>query len=137
MLSRVLEKLVLKQLSTYINNHSTLSNNQHAFQKSHSTATALLEVTDQVWKGVDDQKVTTSIPLDLSKAFDKVNHFTFIDISKRYGLYSDWFLSYISGRSEAVPQDNSKSTFLPATNGVSQRNCLGPASFSIYRNELR
>jgi len=69
--------------------HSILADRQHAFRKNHSTKTALLEVTDQIWKGMDKQQVTTDVLVDLSKAFDKVDHKILLDKMTKCGIYCD------------------------------------------------
>jgi len=75
----VLEKLILKQVFAYMDKHSILADCQHAFRENHSTETALLDVTDQIWKGMDKQQVATDVLVDLSKVFDKVDHTILLD----------------------------------------------------------
>jgi len=117
-ISRVLEKLFLKQVFAYMDKHSILANCQHAFRKNHSTETALLEVTDQIWKGMDKQQVTTEVLVDLSKVFDKVDHRILLDKMTKCGIYGDWFRSYLTARTQAVQQDDTLSEFLPTSSGV-------------------
>jgi len=130
-MSRVLEKLILKQVVAYMDKHSILADRQHAFRKNHSTETALLEVTDQIWKGMDKQQVTTDVLVDLSKAFDKKDHKILLDKMTKCSIYCDWFRSYLTARTQAVQQDDTLSEFLPTSSGVPQGSCLGPV-FSIY-----
>ena len=97
-LSKVMEKIVLNQLFTYMNEHDIVTPHQHAFRKRHSTETALLEVTDRMWKAMDEKKVTTDVLIDLSKAFDKVDHGILISKLSHYGITPVWFQSYLEGR---------------------------------------
>jgi len=108
-MSRVLEKLILKQVVAYMDKHSILADRQHAFRKNHSTETALSEVTNQIWKGMDKQQVTTDVLVDLSKAFDKVDHKILLDKMTKCGIYCDWFWSYVTARTQAVQQDDTLS----------------------------
>jgi len=125
-ISRVLEKLILKRVFTYMDKHSILADCQHAFRKNHSTETALSEVTNQIWKGMDKQQVTTDVLVDLSKAFDKVDHKILLDKMTKCGIYRDWFRSYLTARTQAVQQNDSLSEFLPTSSGVPEGSCLGP-----------
>ena len=79
MTSRVLVKLILKRVITYMDEHFILADCQHAFKKNNSTETALSEVTNQIWKGMDKQQVATDVLVDLSKVFDKVDHTILLD----------------------------------------------------------
>jgi len=75
--------------------HSIPADCQYAFRKNKSTETALLEVTDQIWTGMDKQQVTTDALVDLSKTFDMVDHKILLDKMTKCGIYCDWFRSYL------------------------------------------
>jgi len=72
--SKVLERLVLARLQPHLLGSSNFSELQSAYRKGHSTETALLEVLDGVFMAADDKQVTVLISLDLSAAFDTVDH---------------------------------------------------------------
>ena len=136
-LSKVTEKIVAKQLFQYMETHNILARQQHAFRKQHSTETALLEVTDRMWKAMDDQMVTTDILIDLSKAFDKVDHGRLTSKLSQYGITPTWFSSYLDGRQQAVRSSMlHRTSFINTTCVVPQGSCLGPVLFSLYTNDL-
>jgi hypothetical protein len=72
--SKLLEKLMHKRLINYVEKHRILSEHQFGFRKNRSTEHAILELTDKISKAIDEGKYTVGIFLDLSKAFDTVNH---------------------------------------------------------------
>jgi len=72
--SKVLERLVLARLRPHLLSSANFSQFQSAYRKGHSTETALIEVLDGVFMAADDTQVTVLIGLDLSAAFDTVDH---------------------------------------------------------------
>ena len=77
--SKVLERLVLARLWPHLLSSANFSQFQSAYRKGHSTGTALLEVLDGVFTATDDKQVTVLIGLDLSAAFDAVDHRLLLD----------------------------------------------------------
>ena len=77
--SKVLERLVLARLQPHLLSSANFSQFQSAYRKGHSTETALLEVLDGVFTAADDKQVTVLIGLDLSAAFDTVDHQLLLD----------------------------------------------------------
>jgi len=123
--SRVLVKLILKRVITYMDEHFILADCQHAFKKNNSTETALLEVTDQVWQGMENQQVTTDVLVDLSKAFDKADHRILLDKMTKCGIYYGWFRSYLTARTQAAQQYDSLSEFCQQAVGCHRGAVLG------------
>ena len=111
-MSCVLEKLILNQVFAYMDQHSILAGCQYAFRKIQSTETALLEVTDQIWTGMDKQQVTADVLVDQPKAFDKVDRKILLDKMTKCGIYCDWFRSYLTAKFRAVQQDDTLSNIL-------------------------
>ena len=73
-LSKVCERVALDQFSSYITENQRSSPHQNRNRKPHSTETLNVFITDKVLEAIDKKHVTTLILLDLSKAFDSINH---------------------------------------------------------------
>ena len=103
-LSKVLERIVIDQMSQHCETAELNEKMQSAYRRGHSTETALLKVCDDILRGFEKQHVTIMALLDLSAAFDTVDHAIFLDrLSKDFGIGGhplDWMKSYLSNRSQ-------------------------------------
>ena len=139
-LSKIIEKIVLKQLFAYLNDNALLSPNQSAYRPFHSTETALLKVTNDLLLALDNGNVSILTLLDLSAAFDTVDHHILLNTLQHYfgisGSVLAWFQSYIFDRSQVVTVDGCLSSTADLVCGVPQGSVLGPVLFTLYTKPL-
>ena len=138
-MSKIFEKVVFIQLYDYLIENKLLYDSQYGFRKLHSTELAALEFTDKINLNLDEGKLPLAIYLDLSKAFDTIDHSILINKLKYYGvrgmsLY--WFESYLSNRKQYVQFNDSVSSYSLMSTGVPQGSILGPLLFIIYMNDI-
>ena len=139
-LSKILEKVVASRLNWHINSSHTSNDYQSAYRKFHSTATALLKIHNDILSSVDDGRVTALTLLDLSAAFDTIDH-TILQrrLSNWFGVSRkvlDWFKSYLTGRSQRIKLGNCVSSRSDLSFGVPQGSVLGPLLFTLYTTPL-
>ena len=138
-ISKILEKTIFNQLHAYFQDNKLYCKNQYGFRRNHSTEYAALELIDRVILDMDKSEIPFSIFIDLSKAFDTLDHNILINKLQYYGIKDtalDLFQSYLSNRRQYVQIGNNKSDTTAITTGVPQGSILGPQLFIIYINDI-
>ncbi|CAM4660588.1 unnamed protein product [Leuciscus chuanchicus] len=137
--AKTLERVVFNQIFSSLTQNNLLDNNQSGFKSGHSTETALLSGIEALRLARAASKSSVLILLDLSAAFDTVNHQILLSILKMKGISGtalQWFNSYLSGRSFRVSWRGVVSKTQHLATGVPQGSVLGPLLFSIYMTSL-
>ncbi len=138
-ISKVFEKVIFKQLYNHFQAKNLFYSAQYGFREGHSTELAALELVDRITIEMDKMKTPISIFLDLSKAFDTLNHAILLDKLNYYGINGvahDLMKSYLTNRKQYVEIEGVKSDTLELTTGVPQGSILGPLLFLIYINDI-
>jgi hypothetical protein len=135
-LSKVIEKVAAHQLVTYISAHDMSGKWQSAYKAHHSIETALTRVFNDVLVSLDRKQCCALIMLDLSSAFDTVDHQKLINRLFAYygvkGKVLNWIESYLSGRKQIVKVNSSSSDSKDVKCGVPQGSIMGPLLFTLY-----
>jgi exonuclease III len=139
-LSKLLEKVVLNQLNSHLSANNLLNPFQSAYRQSHSTETALLHILNDLLLATDSGKVSLLTFLDLSAAFDTIDHTILLTrLQHTFGISGtalSWFTSYLSDRKQTVLIKGTYSQPAHLTCGVPQGSVLGPVLFTLYTSPL-
>ena len=135
-LSKVIERVVFIQLNQFLHEHNILEKYQSGFRTNHSTETALLKIVNDLRCNKDSQKLSVLVLLDISSAFDTVDHHILLNRLRSLvglsGTALKWFYSYLTDRKFFVSMDTCSSRTYETQCGVPQGSILGPILFNLY-----
>ena len=138
-ISKIYEKVIYKRLYNFLQLNDIFYSSQYGFRSKHSTIHAVTEFIEDIVQGYEDKEHTLAVYIDLSKAFDTINHEILIKKLCHYGVRGhalEWFKNYLSNRKQYVAISNHRSQTKTITCGVPQGSILGPLLFIIYTNDL-
>ena len=139
-LSKLFERVVARQLTSHINNNKLDNPHQSAYKPGHSTETALLSIKNEVHLSLACAEPTALVLLDLSAAFDTIDHNILIGYLKSWfgigGTALRWFASYLRNRCQAIKIGSTLSELSNLIYGVPQDSVLGSLLFSLYTTAL-
>ena len=135
-LSKIIEGAVINQYTEHISKNKLDDKKQSAYKKFHSTETLLMKIHDDVMQSMGKGEVSILVLLDLSAAFDTIDHTILIQrLKDRYNIHGralEWFKSYLSQRSQAITVNDTISDKTYMKYGVPQGSKLGPILFNSY-----
>ena len=138
--SKIIEKVVAMCTFDHLNSNNLTECMQSAYKSFHSTETALLRVQNDLLMAMHQGKMSALILLDLSAAFDTIDHGLLLNrMEKRFQICGSalaWFKSYLSDRAQSVQIENCRSDPIALNFGVPQGSVLGPILFSLYTSPL-
>ena len=144
-ISKLLEKIVYKRVYSFLELNSTLFDHQYGFRMKCSCEQAILDLTGNLLQAHNANLKSSALFLDLSKAFNTLNHEVLLSKLDKYGIRgitNKWFCSYLSQRSlvAKIPTGKGKNTYsepFHITYGMAQGSCLGPLLFILFCNDIQ
>ena len=144
-LSKLLEKIMYKRTYSFLESTGQIYKSQYGFRTAHSCENAICELVSEIIKGKQDGMHTLAVFLDLSKAFDSLEHDVLLKKLHKCGIRGvayNWFESYLNGRQMRVKcnvassRKTEYSNYMKVSYGTPQGSCLGPLIFLIFTNDL-
>ena len=140
-ISKTIERLVDARLVSYADNNKLFPVfYQSAYRAHHSTETALVHLHNDMLLAIDNGEVGALALLDMSVAFDTIDHDIMLDVlRRRFNVQDaalDWFASYFADRTQIVVSGTDSSSVRELKVGAPQGSVLGPRSFIIYAEDV-
>ena len=139
-ISKLIERVVHRQLSTFVETNQLLPPTQSGFRRFHSTETAVLKVYNDIVIALDAGLITALFLLDFSAAFDCVDHSILLQVLEvQFGITAsalNWIASFLSGRTYSVRVGTKASKLYNILFGVPQGSILGPLLFILYTSNI-
>ena len=139
-ISKLLEQLMYSRVVSFINKCNLLYEGQYGFRKNRSTIDALTDILSTILTGVENNKVVILLMLDMSKAFDSLNHERLLYKLENMGIGGvalNWFRSYLCDRKLQVDIQGVLSREEIMHTGTAQGSNLGPLLYILYTNDMR
>ena len=145
-MSKIMEKVVYKRVYDFLSSTGQICDTQYGFRSKHSCDHAVAQVVGTILKNLENKKTTISVMLDLSKAFDTIEHRIMLQKLELYGVRGvclDWFKSYLEHRQMRVKcrvtstQEEVLSDNHTVNYGTPQGSCLGQLIFLIFVNDMQ
>ena len=143
---KVLEKIMYLRTSSFLEKYCIFYSSQYGFRANHLCEHAVMEMVGRVIQAREEQLYSMGIYLDLSKAFDTLDHKLLLQKLERYGVRGpahDWYRSYLQGRSlvTRINEDKGRGKLVKSNSfdiefGMAQGSCLGPLLFLIFVNDI-
>ena len=143
-MSKVIEKLIYQRTIKFIEKHELLYNSQYGFRSKRSCEHAIQELIGNVLDSKNAKQHSCAVFLDLSKAFDTLDHIILLHKLEKYGIRgicNNWFRSYLKDRKlqckiNTVENGTIKSDVYNTSHGTAQGSCLGPLLFILFTNDI-
>ena len=139
-MSKLIERMVYRQITTYLEANHLLPKFQSGFRARHSTETAVLKVLSDIFTATDQGSIGLLGLLDMSAAFDTVDHeILLLRLESSFGISGTvlaWLRSFLSGRTQQVVFNGGQSLLNTVTTGVPQGSVLGPLLFLLYTADI-
>jgi hypothetical protein len=134
--SKIAEKVVASRLKKHLSDNHLNEPRQSAYRSRHSTKTALLAVSNDILRAVDNKQAVLLVLLDLSAAFDTIDHHILSErLQERFGVTSTagkWIMSYLTNHVQMIQINGDQSEQSTLLYGVPQGSVLGPLLFTAY-----
>ena len=139
-LGKLIEQVAIDQLDDYLSKHHLYESLQSAYTPNHSTETAMIKITNDILRALDNRQCVYLVLLDLSAAFDTIDHQVFLSrLQEDYGVVGDvaeWMESYLSDRHQSVDINGTVSDKIELKYGFPQGSKIGPFGFKLYTKPL-
>jgi hypothetical protein len=137
--AKILEKLMHARLLSFLQTNNVINSSQHGFQPNKSTSSAIADALHVITSALDKKLINIALFVDVSKAFDSLDHSILIKKLEHYGIRGlalQWFISYLSNRYQYTIINRHCSDYRLLVSGVPQGSVLGPILYLLYVNDI-